>query len=77
MAAAVATKTTKVTVNLPSADVEFIKEFAETRCFSSTHALKESIALLRFVVDQLGEGSKILVEQKSGTIREMVFPWAR
>lgn len=69
--------TSKVTVNLPSDLVEFVKERADGRGVSFTQELRDLLVVQRYllqeVVDQKGE---LLAKLPGRDVRQIVLPQA-
>lgn len=65
-------ETKKVTVNLPVEDIEFLQNIAKSDNRSFTDMLRRSINSERFFVEQEEAGRKILVEDNSHRIREVL-----
>jgi len=63
---------TKISVNLPSSDVETLKKLAEERRTTMTEVLKSAIRSERYLWDRFREGAKFLIEVK-GVLREVLF----
>jgi Arc/MetJ-type ribon-helix-helix transcriptional regulator len=61
----------KITVNLPSDQVEFLQDLAKEGNISFTDALRRAINSERFFVDQEKTGKKVLVED-NGKVREVI-----
>ncbi len=64
--------TKKVTVNLPTDQVEFLQELAAREQITFTDALRRSIGAERFFVEQQTAGRKVLVEEKDKRLREVM-----
>jgi len=62
----------KVSFNLPAEELQGLRELAEKRHVSVTQALRQAIATERFLASQ-PEGSKVLIEEPDGRMREVVF----
>jgi len=63
----------KMSVNLPSADVEVLKMLAKKRRLTMTEVLRQALGTEKFIAEAQEAGSKILVEDKRGRVRELVF----
>ena len=63
----------KVTVNLPEATVEALKQIASARGTTVTEALRQIIENQRYLYQAIQQGSKILVEKPDREIRELVM----
>lgn len=66
-------ETVKVTVNLPSGIVEAVQEMATRRNTTMTEVIRDSIATERYLRDRIKDHSKILIEDETGTSRELLF----
>lgn len=63
--------TKKITVNLPSDQVDFLQEVAQRDQVSFTDALRRAINSEKFFVEQENAGRKVLVEEGQ-RIREVI-----
>jgi hypothetical protein len=63
----------KVTVNLPEDAVAFLKGYAESRGITMTEALRRLISNENYLVQEVEEGGKVLIEKKDKTVRELVL----
>lgn len=63
----------KMSVNLPAADVKTLKLLASKRNTTMTEVLRQAIGTEKFIDDAHRDGSKILVEDKRGNTRQLVF----
>ena len=64
---------TKVTVNLPTKQVEFLKEVAKSESLTVTDVLRRAIHAERFFVEQESLNNKVLIERSAdGKIKEIV-----
>lgn len=66
-------KVIKMSVNLSANVVEVLKGLAEKRNTTMTEVLRQAIGTERFVDEVNEEEGKILVEDKKGRIRQLVF----
>ncbi len=64
----------KLTVNLPEDTVEGIKQIAEKRGITVTEALRQALETHRFLDTELRQGSKVLLEKRDRSLRQLVFP---
>jgi len=65
--------TKKITVNLPSEQVEFLQRIAEREHLTFTDVLRRSINTEKFFITQEDSNNKILVEDtKTARIREVL-----
>ena len=63
----------KVTVNLPEQVVEALEQMARDENVTKTEALRRAISTEKYLRDAQGEGSKVLIEEKDGTVERIVF----
>lgn len=63
---------TKLTVNLPTEEMEMLKELARRRNTTVTTALRQAIMGEKFLDDAVREGAKVLLK-KGEEYREVVF----
>ena len=64
----------KISVNLTEDAVEALKDLAAKRGTTVTEVLRRAISTEKYLDDvQRGEGAKVLLEDKKGQIRELVF----
>jgi predicted transcriptional regulator len=63
----------KMSVNLPDEAVENLRQIAEKNGITLTAALRQAIANEKFLEDQLQSDSKLLIEDKDKSIRQVVF----
>lgn len=63
----------KLTVNLAEDVAQALKEMADRRGISITEAVRRAISTEKFIEDETAAGSKVLVEDKDKTIRQVVF----
>ena len=68
-----AAKVIKMSVNLPVADVKVLKELAGKRGTTMTEVLRQAIGTEKFIDDVHADEGKILVENKRGRVRQLVF----
>lgn len=68
-----AAKIIKMSVNLPISVVKELRELSEKRNTTMTEVLRRAIGTEKFIQDVMDEGGKILVEDKDGDIRQLVF----
>lgn len=73
MSTVLTSKQIKLSANLPVEVAEALRELAERRQTTMTEVLRHAISLEKWVQDQVDQGSKFLVEDKSGRTREVVF----
>lgn len=62
----------KVTVNLPSNQVEFLQKIAQDEHLTFTDVLRRSIKSEEFFVQQERSGNKILIESPDNKIRQIL-----
>jgi predicted transcriptional regulator len=63
----------KMSVNLPDEAVENLREIAEKNGITLTAALRQAISNEKFLDEQLKDNSKLLIEDKDKSIRQVVF----
>lgn len=63
----------KVTVNLPEDAVDFLRAYADERGITMTEALRRLISNESYLVQEVDEGGKVLIEKKDKTVRELVL----
>lgn len=64
----------KISVNLTEDAVEALKDLAAKRGTTVTEVLRRAISTEKYLDQvQRNEGAKVLVEDKKGKIRELVF----
>jgi len=74
MATSLGTATaTRLSVNLSREVAEALAEIARKHGSSITEAVRRSISTQKYVEDAHKRGAKILVEEKDGSVRELVF----
>lgn len=64
---------TKITVNLPDATLEKLRELARANGVTVTEMLRRAIATEAYIAEQTALGGKILVETPGGRTRELVL----
>lgn len=71
---AVATgKVIKISANLPAASINDLRSIAERRGITLTEALRRSIGTTKFVMDVMDAGGKVLAEDASRHVRQIVL----
>src|SRR5690348_7366451 len=68
--------TTKTTINLPTEEIDAVKELAERRHISFTHALRQAIQTELFIQGLIDEGAKLLAQTADGDLERLVFTQA-
>jgi hypothetical protein len=68
--------TVKTTVNLPETEYQTLKELAERRQISFTHALRQAIQSELFIQSLVDRSAKLLVQYDDGNLQELVFTQA-
>ena len=63
---------TKATFNLPTDDLEALKEIAKRKNTSVTNILRRAIDLELYLEKKGGSDVKVLLQDPSGSIREIV-----
>ena len=66
-------KVIKMSVNLPADDVKVLKALAKKRRLTMTEVLRQSIGTEKFIDDVNEDEGKILVEDRRGRVRQLVF----
>lgn len=64
--------TTKVTVNLPDSVVEDLRKIAEAGDTTLTDALRRSIQINKFLLDEEKKNSKLLIERADGKLERVI-----
>ena len=62
-----------LSVNLSAEVVAVLKGLAKKRCTTMTEILRQAIGTEKFFDDVNKDGGKILVEDKKGRLRQLVF----
>lgn len=68
-----ADKVIKISVNLPADAVKVLKALAKKRRLTMTDVLRQAIGTEKFIDDVNEDEGKILVEDKRGRVRQLVF----
>jgi hypothetical protein len=64
----------KVSVNLPSDSVDWLKDLADRDGITMTEALRRSISTQKFVKETTDKGGKLLVEDPDAkALRQVIF----
>jgi adenylate kinase len=63
----------RVTASLRERDEENLEQVAESTHLSQNDAIRQALATEAWVQETLGSGSKILVEDDKGVVREVQF----
>jgi predicted transcriptional regulator len=63
----------KLSVNLSQEVVDVIRELAERRDTTMTEVLRRSIGTQKYLQDAVDKGGKILIEDRRGRLRQIVF----
>jgi hypothetical protein len=58
--------TRRVSVNLTEEAIKSLEALAHKRGITMTEALRKAIATEKFLVDEVSEGSKVLIRSKDG-----------
>ena len=66
---------TKISANLPNGVVEDLRNIATSEAITMTQALRNAIALYKYVSGEMRTGGKLLVERPDGHIREVIPRW--
>lgn len=68
-------KMIKMSVNLSSEAVDALQELARKRGTTVTEALRQVIGTAKYLDEVLTADGKVLVEDRRGRVRELVFTW--
>jgi predicted transcriptional regulator len=63
----------RLSVNLSPEAADALKAIADERHTTITEVVRDAIATEKFLQDEVARESKILVQDKSGNVREIVF----
>jgi len=63
----------RITVSLPPTSVKILDVLTESQEVSQSEAIRRAIANELFILHQVRKGSKILVEDADGKLKELVF----
>ncbi len=63
----------KMSVNLPDETVENLRDIAAKNGITLTAALRQAVANEKFLEDELKDDSKLLIEGKDKSVRQVVF----
>lgn len=63
----------KMSVNLPAETVQALKDLAEKRNTTMTEVLRQAIGTEKYLEQVSDDKGKILVEDKKGRVRQLVF----
>lgn len=63
----------KVTANIPNVDVEKLTKIAKRYHSNRTSALVRAIRTASYIDDQLADGARLVIVDKDGKEREVVF----
>jgi len=63
----------KMSVNLPTDAVKVLKKLAKKRGCTMTEVLRQAIGTEKFIEDVNEAEGKVLVEDKRGRVRQLVF----
>jgi len=63
----------KMSVNLPQSVVDDLRAIAAERQITLTQAIKDAIAMEKYVTDERRDGSHLLVQKPDKTVREVVL----
>ena len=66
-------KSVKVSLNLPADVVDIVKELAEVRSTTMTEVFRRAIGNEKFFNDAVKDGGKVLVEDRRGKLKQVVF----
>lgn len=68
-----ADKVVKMSVNLPTEAVKVLRSLAKKRQITMTDVLRQAIGTEKFIDDVNEDEGKILIEDKRGRVRQLVF----
>lgn len=68
-----AKKMVKLTVNLSQEVIDAVEELAERVGCTRTEVLRRAIGTHKYMMDEVRKGNKILIEDKQGKLREVIF----
>lgn len=63
----------KLTVNLPTASVDELRVYATECGITMTEAIRQALALQSYLAEEESRGGKILLEERSGELRRLVW----
>ncbi len=66
----------RTSVKLPEQEYEALKELADRREISFTHALRQAIQSELFIQSLLDRGAQLLVQDEQGKVQQLVFTQA-
>jgi len=66
-------KSVKVSLNLPADVVSIVKELANVRSTTMTEVFRRAIGNEKFFNDAVKDGGKVLVEDRRGKLKQVVF----
>lgn len=66
-------KVIKMSVNLPTDDVKVLRALAKKRSVTMTEVLRQAIGTEKFIDTVNEDEGKILIEDKEGRVRQLVF----
>ncbi|MDQ3655335.1 MAG: ribbon-helix-helix domain-containing protein [Chloroflexota bacterium] len=64
--------TVKLSVNVPTDEVEVLKQLAQARNTTMTEVLRQAIATEQFLTEQM-KNARLVVEENDGTRTQLVF----
>ena len=63
----------KISANLPKSVVDALRSIADQQGISMTEALRRAISTEKFLIDAAANDSKVLIEDKDKTVRQLVL----
>lgn len=66
-------KIVKTSMNLPEQSIETLRELASKTGASMAEVVRRAVAMEKFLRDTAAEGSKILIQDKNNSIRELII----
>lgn len=61
------------TVRLTPEELKALKKLAKSQEITATSALRKAIATEKYLKEQEAKGGKVLIQEKDGTMKEVVF----
>lgn len=63
----------KLSLNLSPGDVAMLRELAKRRDTTMTEVIRRGVSMQKYLQDASDKGGKILVEDRRGRLRQIVF----
>ncbi len=64
---------TKLTVNIANDNLAIVKELASKQSTNMTTVINKAIQVEKFIQEVRDRGEKILIEDRSGKVKEVIF----